>query len=409
MLNRRSAILPFLLVFFVILAIIGLVWGCFRFASQFPTSTEFSTGWTAARLWMAKDTSPYDSQVPIEAQQLTGRSPEPFIYPFYTVFLFAVFGGFDYPLAHALWMSLGILALIGFVGISLSLTGWRVSFGELALLIFLSLFWYNGARTIALNQFIAISGFLLLGAVWLVQHKQDAGAGFLLAFSLIRPDLSLLLAVCIAIWSLSSRRFQVFFGLAAGTIFLWVISFLLLPDWPLQWVRVLVGTAGRGDWYGSALSLVASVIPGLKKAVSIFLHGVALVYLGLTWLRLRSDEERQFLWTVTMTLALTTLVGFRVDSANAILLLPAAFLIFRIWGERWGLAGRIVSWILIFVSVGTSWLGILPLVRQTKGVEPASLFLLLPVIIFLGLLWIRWWAIRPGRLPFEILRDRIGY
>jgi Glycosyltransferase family 87 len=408
-LNRRNTILPFLLTFGVLLAIAGLVWACFRFASQFPSSTEFTTGWTAAKLWLEKDLSPYSPELPGEVQRLTGHAPSAFIYPFYSVLFLAPFAGFDYPLAHALWMALGVIAMVVFVGLSLSLSDWRISVLELAVLIIFSLFWYNGARTFAYNQLVVIVGVFILGSIRLVQHKQDAGAGFLLAFAQIRPDLALLLAVFIAIWSLSRRRYQVIIGLLAGLSFLWVISFLLLPDWPLQWIRVLVGSSGRGDWYGSALSLVAFSIPTLKRAISIFLHGVVLVYLAIQWLRLRSNEERPYLWIVTMTLALTTLAGFRVDASNAIFLLPALFLIFKIWIDRWGLVGKIVAWFLMIVMAGSSWLAVLPLIRGTTGQEPVSLFLVLPTITILGLFWIRWWAIRGARLPYEVLRDRIGY
>ena len=305
-------------------------------------------------------------------------------------------------------MTLGIIALVRFIGLSLSLSGWRISLGELVFLILLSLFWYNGARTIAYNQFVPITGILILGSIWLVRHKQDAAAGFLLAFSQIRPDLAILLALFTAIWSLSRRRYQVTIGLLAGVIFLWVISFLLLPDWLLQWVRGLVGSSGRGDWYGSALSLVANSVPNLQRAISLFLHGLVVIYLAFQWLRLRSDEERPYLWVVIMTLALTTIAGFRVDSGNAILLLPALFLIFRISIDRWGLAGKVVAWLLIVIITVTSWLAVLPLFQGRTGAEPVSLFLVLPALTILGLFWIRWWVIRGTRLPFEVLRDRIG-
>jgi hypothetical protein len=150
------------------------------------------------------------------------------------------------------------------------------------------------------------------------------------------------------------------------------------------------------------------VIPGLKPWLSIVLNGFVLIYLAGVWLRLHSGDDRPFLWASMLTLALTTLVGFRVDSTNGILLLPALFLILRILKERWGLPGQIASWLILATAAGFSWLAVIPVISQKVGLEPTSLFFLLPVMTLIGLFWVRWWAMRAARLPFEILRDRIG-
>jgi hypothetical protein len=406
--GRSNTILPFLLIFLVILALVGLTWACYNFANQFPSGKDFTTGWTAAKLWLDKNTSPYVTGFPQEVQRLTGQAPAPFIYPFAAVLIFTPLAGFEFALAHAVWMAVGILMVVVFVGLGLSISGWQLSPLELALVTIFSLFWYNGVRTIMLGQFVAITGVIVLGSIWLIQHKQDGGAGFLLAFALIRPDLTLILAIFTVIWSLSYRRYQVIVGLLAGMGFIGAISLLLMPAWSLQWLQILAGTTGRSDWYGSAISLVASMIPGLRPWLSIVLNGFVVIYMAVVWLRLHSGDDRPFLWASMLTLAITTLVGFRVDSTNAILLLPALFLIFRIWKERWGLPGQIASWLLLAAAAGFSWLGVIPVIGQKVGLEPASLFILLPFITLIGLFWVRWWAIRAARLPFEILRDRIG-
>jgi hypothetical protein len=60
------------------------------------------------------------------------------------------------------------------------------------------------------------------------------------------------------------------------------------------------------------------------------------------------------------------------------------------------------------MAAGFSWLAVIPVISQKTNQEPVSLFLLLPVITLIGLFWVRWWATRAARLPFEVLRDRIG-
>jgi hypothetical protein len=259
-----------------------------------------------------------------------------------------------------------------------------------------------------MGQFVIMAGVILLGSIWLIQHKQDGGAGFLLAFALIRPDLSLILVIFTAIWSVSCRRYQVIVGLLAGMGFFGAISLLLVPAWPLQWLQTLAGTTGRGDWYGSALSLVASAVPNLKPWLSIVFNGIVVVYLAVVWFSLHLSDDRPFLWVAMLTLAFTTLVGFRVDAVSAMFLLPALFLVFRVWKERWGTPGQIAAWLILAMAAGFSWLAVIPVIGQKTNQEPVSLFLLLPVITLIGLFWVRWWATRAARLPFEVLRDRIG-
>jgi hypothetical protein len=407
--RRRNQVYPFILVLLVILAFIGLWWASSRYAGQFPPGADFSTGWTAAKLWVAANTSPYAAGIAGEAQRLTGYTGPAFSYPYYAIFMFIPFSGLDYPTAHALWIALGIVAFIATIGLSLSFTGWKLSFVELALLILFSLFWYNGARIIVSGQMVVFLGLILMGALKLIQSKQDSGAGVLLAFSLVRPDLSLIVVVLVCIWSFMAHRRKVFLGFLAGTAFLVSVSLLLMPDWPLQWMRVLVNSTGRGDWYGSALSLVSRAIPGIQRPFSIFLNLAALLFLAIEWFGLRPVEDRSFVWASALALVMTTLIGFRVESVNAILLLPALFLIFRIWKERWGLPGQIMTWMCIFFASILSWIVILNSTALKFMPEPVGFLIVLPVITLIGLLWVRWWAVRAVRLPFEMLRDRIGY
>jgi hypothetical protein len=406
--RRRNQVYPFILTLLVIIAFLGMWWAFFRFTAQFPTDANFSAGWSAAKLWVEANSSPYAAGFVSDPQPITSPFGTPFSYPYFAIFIFVPFSGLDFKVAHALWMALGVVGFIVTIGLSLSFTGWRLSFVELTLLILFSLFWYNGARIIVSGQFVVFLGLILLGALKLIQSKQDGGAGVLLAFSLVRPDLSLIVVILVCIWSFIAHRRKVFLGFLAGAAFLFSVSLLLMPDWPLQWVRVLANSTGRGDWYGSALSLVSNALPGIQRPLSIFLNVAALLFVLIEWISLRPIEDRSFVWASALALVMTTLMGFRVESVNAILLFPAFFLVFRIWKERWGLPGQVMTWVCILLASVLSWVVMVNSSVVKSMPEPASLLIVLPGITLIGLLWVRWWAVRAVRLPFEMLRDRIG-
>jgi len=77
------------------------------------------------------------------------------------------------------------------------------------------------------------------------------------------------------------------------------------------------------------------------------------------------------------------------------------FIVFRFWSERWGFMGKIISWsLMLVISVG-SWLLVFPEVRSFEEISVPLLSVGLPVLIFLGMIWTRWWALNIPKLLDE--------
>jgi hypothetical protein len=121
-----------------------------------------------------------------------------------------------------------------------------------------------------------------------------------------------------------------------------------------------------------------------------------IAYLLLEWFKAFGKPERWFQWTAALTLAITNLVAFRTATTNYVILLTSIFLILVTWSDRW--QGK--NEISIFIFLLTLLLGIwaLFLVTVEGNAEHPLVYLPVPIIAFVGLLWSRWWAIQAPKL-----------
>jgi hypothetical protein len=179
--------------------------------------------------------------------------------------------------------------------------------------------------------------------------------------------------------------------MALGILLL--LSFLLLPDWIMPFVRGLYWHTIHNPGL-SFYRLLGSIWPVVGPRLGWALTAFLLVMLFVEWREVCYKDFRHTLWTVCLTLAITPLLGFPLAVNDfAILVLPL-FLIATILGERWpgrrlrGPAGTVLV---------AAWIALWGL-ALAPGLAP-----LLPILLVIGLYWIKWWAVRPPRTALEIL------
>jgi hypothetical protein len=115
--------------------------------------------------------------------------------------------------------------------------------------------------------------------------------------------------------------------------------------------------------------------------------------------------EREFTWKVLMMMVVSYLFHVTASVNQLFFVIPAMFMFFRYCSERWRLFGRIFSWvILLFIFTG-SWLLFNPEISFDLELSMPVLSIGLPLLVFIGMIWIRWWALRIPRLPFEPRQD----
>ena len=311
----------------------------------------------------------------------------------------------DLTLARTLWMVLLELGLLGVLAGGLSLSRWRPSLWMGAVLLMFTFLWLPGLRPLLNGNLSILSALLLVTALLVMRSGQDPLAGFLLVLAALRGEALVLLIIFILIYSASVQRWTLFWSIVGSFFLLIAATSLLLPDWVPQYARRLVDLS-KATLMITPGSLVSYWLPGIGRQVGWLLTILLAGMLVWEWRAALTQDFRWFLWTAYLTLAATVLIGIPSSQENYILLLPGFLLILATWQQRWGRLGwGLIAFSLLALSLG---LWALALTGARRGTPPdldSALFFIPPFLSLIGLYWVRWWAIRPHRLPVEALAD----
>lgn len=401
MLSDRKRFQIFLSILLVIISLASLAWINYRFSLQNPGGNDFMTYWNPARYWLLNGFSPYDERVSLATQEIIYGRPADiargddlniFVYPMFSMIFFGPFGALDYLAARTLWMTLLELAAIALALISLKLSGWKLSPLGMAALVLFSLLWYPGIRTLILGQYSGINALLIVGAIFLVQQKRDIPAGILLALSMSKPQMSFLIIPFTLLWGFSNKRWRLVQSILGGSILLWLLPMLFIPDWPLQWIRELSKYPAYTARIGSIVEIISGVIPSLSQLLSLMLFALFGLFLLREWAFAWGKDERWFLWTALMTLVITNIIAPRNATTHYVELLPVPLLLFQFWKENWGIKGEIAAWFTLGVLLFGLWVTFLLTVQG--NVEQAAVYPAFPLACFFSLWWLRSHTIR---------------
>ncbi len=388
----------------VLLILCGsLVWSNYRFSEQAPGGNDFLARWTGAHLWLTEGINPYDEQVSLTAQTMIyGRPADPsrgedvahFVYPLPAMLFFAPFGLLPFTLARAVWMTileiaLPLLAILGF-----RIARWKVPSATMALLIFFAIFWYHGLRSVIVGQFAVIEALLIALGLLAIQRGQDAPAGVLLGLTISKPQMAFLILPYIFIWGIRNRRRELLLWLMGTLIGLSVASVLILPDWPVMWLRQLISYPSYTS-LGSPVSIALTSLFENSSVLTWIISGALLVYLLIEWSVSLTGTEEHFQWTAALTLVITNMIALRTATTNYVVLLPALLLIFHAWAQRWGRRGLYAIWAVCLSLLVGLWS--LFLLTVDGNIEAPIMYIPLPVFTLIGLLWSRWWILRTSR------------
>jgi hypothetical protein len=393
-------------------AIISLTYTNYQFVQNSPGGNDFLARWMGARFWIKEGISPYDPRVSLESQTVIyGRPAIPedgediahFAYPLPSMIFFAPFGVLPYQTARAIWMTLLEIGLLLLTFLGFQIAKWNPRRVLLIGLLVFSLTWYHGMRAFILGQFAIIEAVLIAGALLAIQRDNDWLAGLMMALAISKPQMVFLLYPFTILWSISNRRWQLL-GSLFGFVLLILGGFLLLmPDWPLQWI----GQVLEYPAYSPAkpfVTIIADLFPNFASWLNLGLSALFVVYMLWEWYRAFGKGERWFQWTCALTLVITSMVVVRTATTNYLAMVPGLIMVFSIWANRWNRKGEVLIFsVLIFL-----FLGLWALFIQTVdgNLEHPIMYLPLPALVLIGLWWVRWWFIRPLRLPLEGLSRR---
>lgn len=405
--NRRKASLSTLAILFGLVLLVGLVWANLFFTDLAPGRGSFLPRYLGTRLYLTEGLSPYSQETTSQirsAQQAAGEKPTTaeslFLYPFYSFIAYFPFAlTANRTAAQVAWMTLLEIALMAALALSLSLSRWRIPAWALILLGLFSFTWYFAVRPL-LDADISIltTAFLALALV-AIRAEQDGLAGFLLVLALAKPVPVLLATLFILIWAVSHQRWMLLWSFLGCLALIVAATSLLIPDWVVQNIRQIIQFL-RLEQTNTPGALIAYWLPGIGRQLGFLLTILTAILLMVEWSQALRKDFRWFYWTACLTLAVTPLSGLPTSLDNFIVIFPGLVLVLATWDERWGKVGKaLVVASLLILSAGVWWL---VLGAERAGMPPDQnpwLFFVLPVFMLVGAYWVRWWAIRPPRLP----------
>ncbi len=411
--RNRPIIIFTLLVLAIIAGLSALVWANYRYTEANPGGVDYLPIWIATHQWMLEGTSPYDRSVSSQAQEIIyGRPADPlqgdglhqFLYPLTSMVFFAPFGMFDFPLSRALWMTLLELGLAALAYFSIRLVDWKATPQKVFILMLFSILWIYGMRAVVVGQFSVFEAMLIVGALLLIHHDQDALAGLLLAFATTRSQLIILILPLTLLWAYSRRRTRIIGGYLLSLLVLLLISLFFIPKWPLQLSWQLIEFWGFLPPADSLVALIAGAVPGLSRQLGFMLRIFLVGYLIFEWVLVLGKDENWFMWTALLTLLVTNFIARRPALTDYIILLPAIFLFFKTVEGRFQRVGKYIVWGVLLLFLFGFWL--IAIGTEQPISEHPVLLLLIPLFSLLGLWWVRWWTIRPMRLPLDEIANK---
>ena len=405
------------LLFIVTFTFVGLFWANYRFSLRSSSENSFVPRWAGTRLFLTNGLNPYGDQATRQIQNYvygaTAHSSENqalFLYPFYAFIVFTPFALIkNLVVAQAIWMTVLDLALLATIVISIYLSNWRISKWMWALLLFFLTFWIHTVHPMIQGDPSVLVALFIAIAFLAIRFEHDVLAGVLLVLASIKPQVVFILILFVLIWAATNGRWALFWSFLGGISLLVIATLLLLPDgWLLQDLRQIATYLGSSEG-GSPGAIFVHWVPGIGRqmgwVLTVFMAGI----LFWEWRAVFNNDFNWFYWTACLTLVITTLIGVHTSTINFIVLIPALVLVLAIWNERWGRLGRwlvVLSMISLFLVL---WA--FAFVGARHGIPfdlNPFLFLPLPFFLLIGLYWVRWWAIRPPRLPLDELSVTVG-
>ena len=380
----------------------ALTFANLRFTEGARDANAFLPRWAGAHAWLMQQRSPYHPQTSLSAQTILygraadlalGEDQALFAQPLPVMAFYAGVGLLDYPFGRAVWMTLLEVALPLSAWLAIRLAGGRWPLALAAAMMTLSVAWSPGVRAIVDGSAAPLALVLSLASLSLAQRRMDWAAGAVLALVMVDPLPALMLSIAVSLWAIANGHSRLPAAALGAGVLLVAVSLVLLPGWPIEWLRQLAGSVGLGTG-APAHSDWPILQPGLLPELVL---GVLLLSSLWSWWPRPGGGNRMLLWTAAFTLVLADGLRLLVTGrASLVYLLPAVVLILGVVGQRARRGGTWPGVIGIILVALVSWMpALLSPGGGAFGPTGAAIGLLAGAF---GLLWFRWWVIRGAEL-----------
>ncbi len=380
---------------------------------QLAPGNDFLSHWVSLRTFLREGTNPYgDAAAHLAQQQAYGRLARPgedalrITSPLYAVVIYLPFVLIpDFAMAQAVWMTTLEVALMGLTLLSVRLAGWRPGVVWMAIFGVFSLVWFHSIWPLMNGDVIILLALAFAGALMAIKSGLDEVAGMLLALTTIKLPVFALALIFVVIWALAHQRTRIIAWLFGVWFILVAFALLLMPNWIIELVRQIVNPVGPQP-VSSLQAALAFWLPAMGRRLGWALSAIFGAILMVEWFIFNRADFRGFYWAACLTLMINQWIGLPTGPQNFIVLLPALALVFALLEERWQRGGRAIS----FLSMAGLLVGLWALYSNGLGNgQPQPnllLFLPLPAYLLVTLYWVRWWAVRPPTVWFDLIYEQ---
>jgi hypothetical protein len=333
--------------------------------SGYSFGNDFYPLWLTSREGLLHHRNPYAPEITKQIQiglfgrPLDGDRPSDppvryreFAYPAFVDLILWPLAYLAFPIVRLLLASL--LPILTGAGVLLwfKAMGFRASPVLSAIVVLLTLCSYPILEALFAEQLGLVVGFLLAAAMAALAAEKYIAAGTLLAISMVKPQMVVLLVLFLFLWTTvewcERRRLAVSF--ATIEILLCGSAFLVWPGWLRQWLEVLFDY--RSYWTPPlVVDLLGSTIgPLLGPPLIAILIGIGI---GVAWRARRYSVGAPAFWLAISLVLAVTVVSILPGQAvyDHIVLLPGIIFVAQRW-RRLAASQWVIRW-LLFLATGT--------------------------------------------------------
>jgi hypothetical protein len=367
-----------------------------------PAEKDFLVPWLGMRTFLQYGDSPYSDPATQRAQILyygrlaaPGQDPLALWLPFPVELLyFPIALVNDYVLARAIWTTFLEIALVALAFLSLRMTGWKPGRIFLPVILLFPLLWVYGVFSLESGNAAGFIALALVGFLLALRSERDELAGGLLILLVSSARFIGVLTFFILWWIIYQHRWRVLWGFMMGLAVLLGLAFLFLPGWFLPFLSGMLSHSIYTIGF-STTGIFASLSPVVGPRLAWVLAGILLLILFFEWGNTLAKDFKAFLWMVSLTVSVTPLLGIPMFPNDYLILIVPLMLMLALLGERqpwlkrWGVPGMV-----ILLLAGLWYLAFALTSANAYVILINILILFLPVMLVLGLYWMRWWYIR---------------
>ena len=391
--------------------VIGLVWGNYHFAEKNVGGEGFLIQWLSTRSLVVDGNNPYSAPVTSQIietvkyeNSFVKGNPPRYTSPLYSqvvIFPFALIE--NNVLAHALWLTAQLISLYIILLVGLKMTSWRPTWYAFLLFSMLTMFsyhvlipWLDGGLSIWASLFLVV-------AFLAIRNNRNEIGGIFLALATIQPQMTILVIIFTLLWVSSQRKITLIVWFLMTLIFISIIGVFLVPDWIMQYLRLLYNFS-KNFPSGSLGMLFRDLWPGLGTQLGWLVTGFSGILLLIEWwLALRKDF-RWFLWTACLTMVVSLWIGIPIIPGNLIGLLLPLILVAAMLTVHWPSGGQWMAILMSLIVFVWEWALLYFDLSSSEPVMQLNLSIPLPLLLLIGLYWVRWWSVKPNLLLNEKLR-----